>query len=83
MLKIRNKLLDRLHHLRLGEVLFLEDAFQLVEEPIHLSHFMASGLADHAQGSEALHVNLLTWNEKFLIINYFNLLDVGNESIYD
>ena len=59
MLEIRNKLLNGLYHLRLGKVLLLEDAFQLVEEPIHLCHFMASGLADYTQGCEALHINLL------------------------
>ena len=42
MLKVGNELLDGFYHLSLGEVLFLEDAFQLIEEPIHLSHFMAS-----------------------------------------
>lgn len=59
MLKVRYELLDSLYHLSLGEVLLLEDAFQLVKEPVHLSHFVTSSLAYYTQGSEALHINLL------------------------
>ena len=42
MLEVRYKLLDGLYHLSLGEVLLLEDALQLLEEPIHKARWKAS-----------------------------------------
>ena len=40
MLKIGNEFLYSLYHLSFGEVLFLEDAFQLIEEPIYLGKWV-------------------------------------------
>ena len=67
MLEVRDKLLDRLDDLRLGEVLIGKDGLELVEEAVDFGHAVADGLLDDAQGLEAVHVQLLARDVEFLV----------------
>ena len=57
VLKIGNEALDGIYHFGFGEVVALEEGFQLGEEAVHLVHVMAGGFR-YAKGLERLHMRL-------------------------
>lgn len=67
VLKVRDELLYRFHHLSLGEVGIGEEGFQFAEEAIHLIHIMTCGLLHHAQSLETLHVDFLSGDVELLV----------------
>ena len=67
MLEVRDKLLDGLHDLSFGEVIFVEDGLQLLEEGIDLGHRATGGFFHYAKGLEAVHIDLLAGNVELFV----------------
>ena len=67
MLEIGYEPLDGFNYIGLGEIIFMEDGFEIIKEGVNFIHIVTGGLLYYAKSQEALHVNLLTGDVELLI----------------
>ena len=67
VLEIRDEALDGFDYIGLGEIIFVEDGFEVIKESVDLVHVMASSLFYDTESQETLHVYLLAGNVELFV----------------